>query len=58
MMTDDLSFDDDQSFPDDLKLNENGEAPELTDLFEASLYPKEEEDPDRPLDEDLNVDDM
>jgi hypothetical protein len=47
---DGLSFDD-NTFPDYLKLNENGEAPELTDLFEQNLYPKESDDP--PLDEDL-----
>jgi hypothetical protein len=42
MTPEDLSFDDDQAFPENLRLNENGEAPELTDLFEDRAFPEEE----------------
>ena len=56
MIPKDLSFDDDQIFPDHLKLNENGEVPELTDLFEDRAFPEDEGR--LPADEDvLSADD-
>jgi hypothetical protein len=45
MTTEDLSFDDDQTFPENLRLNEMGEVPELTDLFEDHAFPEEETKP-------------
>jgi hypothetical protein len=48
---DGLSFDE-NTFPDYLRLNEHGETPELTDLFEQNIYPKDEDD-NPPLDEDI-----